>query len=333
MTKRELTADNRQFAINGQAKFALDGEGQAAKRKFSGIAYSGDVISNHWYWGNVVFELASITVPEKMPALIDHDRGCRAGYVTASRIEADGLRMDGTLLSNEHGKSVASDSDEGFPWQMSVHIDPGRVEEIMPGVKATINGKEHTGPLCVFKDSVLREVSFTATGWDSKTTATAMSRPSGGSPSQPSTGDFSMTPEQIAALQADNARLKAESEANATAAAAAKEQAEKFAKERRTTDIKALFAKTGREFKEDDADVLAFAKMDQTAFDMTARMLGEAADKAKTTTTVPAGLFAHQATQGRSNEQTTVANPLAADAKKRAEQFAQAQKGHTQFQR
>lgn len=325
-TKRELTADNRQFAVTGKAQFAIDGEGQAAKRKFSGIAYSGDVITNHWYWGNVIFELASITVPDKLPALIDHNRSERAGFVTASRIEQDGLRMDGTLLSNEHGQSVAHDSDDGFPWQMSVHIDPGRVEEVMAGVKVNINGKEHVGPLTVFKDSTLREVSFTATGWDSKTTATAMSRASGGSFSQPtSTGEFSMTEDEIKALQAENAKLKADKETAEQAAA-------KFAAEARTTAIKSLFSDIGREFKAEDPQVLAFAKMDQAGFDTAATVLRDTAKANKPATTpaanANAALFSHQAAAGATQEQQPPANPLISDAQRRADQFAKAQGGN-----
>ena len=75
MTKpRELTADNRQFALTGRAQFAVEGEGQTRKRKFSGVAYSGDVISNHWYWGNVLFELSSISVPEASETSMPYSR-------------------------------------------------------------------------------------------------------------------------------------------------------------------------------------------------------------------------------------------------------------------
>jgi hypothetical protein len=37
------------------------------------------------------------------------------------------------LLSNKYGQEVAQDSDEGYPWQMSVYIDPGSIEEVERG--------------------------------------------------------------------------------------------------------------------------------------------------------------------------------------------------------
>lgn len=335
--KRALAEDNRQFAMTALAQFAVEGEGSSAKRRFSGIAYSGEVITEHWYWGNVVFDLSSITVPPKMPALIDHDRGLRAGFVTDSGLEPSGLRVRGQLLTNDSGQAVAKDSDDGFPWQMSVHITPGRVEEIMAGTKTTVNGKELMGPLTVFKDSVLKEVSFTATGWDSNTTATALSRPSGGILQPPSTGEMSMTEDEIKAMQADNARLKAESEASKAAATAANEAAAKFSKERRTADITTLFGVLGREFKADDPQVLAFAAMDQAGFDLTASMLREQATKTKPAANAATqALFSHQAqTGGQGSEQTAApaTNPLLPDAKKRAEQFAAGHKTGFQFAR
>jgi hypothetical protein len=333
--KRELNAENRQFSLTAAAAFSKDGEQETAKRKFSGVAYSGDVISNHWYWGNVVFDIDSTTVPDKLPALIDHDRGMRAGFVTESSKATDGIKMNGILLSNEHGQTVARDSDDGFPWQMSVHIEPGRVEEIQAGKKFSVNGREFTGPMTVFRDSVLREVSFCATGWDSKTSATAMSRPSGGSLPQPlpTTGEFSMTEAEIQAMTAENARLKAESEASAN-------KLKEFAKTARTTAIQGLFSVIGREFKADDPQVTAFAQMDQAGFDATVALLTEqakAAPKPKTAAEQLAGTaaFSHVAATGGEGAQGTqpAANPLMANAKARADQFATFSKAGSQFAR
>ncbi len=41
-----------------------------------------------------------------------------------------GLTVSGDLMSNEFGAQVAQDSDDGFPWQMSVRIEPTAIEEI-----------------------------------------------------------------------------------------------------------------------------------------------------------------------------------------------------------
>lgn len=139
-----------------------------------------------------------------------------------------------------------------------------------------------------------------------------------------------MTPEQIAALQADNAKLKADKEAADKIAADAQSKLTAFAKERRTADIKGLFAQIGRDYKDDDAQVLAFANMDQAGFDVTATLLRESAAKQKPATPGSAALFGHQATQdGKDAPTQPAANPLLADAKRRAEQFSRThQTGH-----
>lgn len=124
-----------------------------------------------------------------------------------------------------------------------------------------------------------------------------------------------MTPEQIAALQKENADLKAASEKAAADLA-------KFNKERRTSDIKTLFSDIGREYKEDDADALAFADMPQAAFDAMSKVMRSQFKKPE----VPGNLFSHTATSGNNpnqNSSTQVTeDALVKDAKRRAEQFS-----------
>lgn len=126
---KQLSADNRVFSFSVDPEITTEVIADKTKRKFAGVAYSGNVIKDHWYWGHVVFDMSTISVDKKLPALIDHDRSQRCGYVTQSSISNDrGLFVEGNLLSNTSGQSVANDSDEGFPWQMSVHIEPSNVE-------------------------------------------------------------------------------------------------------------------------------------------------------------------------------------------------------------
>ena len=69
---------------------------------------------------------------------------------------------------------VAKLSDEGFPWQMSVHIDPERVEKLSKNKTTFVNGQKVTGPANIFRNSKIREVSFTPTGMDDRTHAYVM---------------------------------------------------------------------------------------------------------------------------------------------------------------
>lgn len=330
-TARQLNDENSRFSVSSPMQFSVvQGDGGApAKRKFSGKAYSGEVIDNHSYWGNVIFDMATMTVPPKLPALIDHSRSQRAGYVTESSIDnANGFTVNGVLLTNEHGKAVAQDSDEGFPWQMSVHIEPRSIEEFAAGEQVTVNGRQFTGPLTVFRNSTIVEVSFTATGQDSNTAAVAMSRGGVQQPSQ--TGESLMTPEQIAAMQQENATLKASNATLTQERDNARTELDKFSKERRTADIQTLFSNIGREYKADDAEVKAFSDMPQAGFDAMASMLRSQFKKPEGQQNQqpnnPA-LFSHAATQGHNpNQQQQQSeadeNSLLKDAEKRAAQFS-----------
>lgn len=328
MTAKTLTPENSQFSLTNKVMFALGEDGAAAgkpkTRTFSGVGYSGDVIPNHWYWGNVIFDLTTMSVPDKLPALIDHNRSCRAGYVTEHSVDAaTGFAVKGVLLSNESGQAVAQDSDDGFPWQMSVHINPGSIEEVKAGTNVTVNGKVHEGPITVFRHSTLSEVSFTATGWDSNTSAAAMSRSGAQTPPQKETDMSKELEAQVAALTAENATLKKAAEDATTALAA-------FSKAKRDGDIKQLFADLGRDApKDDDAEVKAFASMGQDGFDAMAKMLREQFSKTQTAQNqAGANLFGHTATGGKSSPangdpkaMANAENPLLANAQKRADQF------------
>lgn len=145
------------------------------RRKFSGVAYSGDMISSHWYWGNLVFDIASTKAPEKVPALVEHQPNRIAGSGTMSF--GSEMRIEGLLSAKTpDAQLVADQSDEGFPWQMSVYIEPGSIEEVKPGSNITVNGRQFTGPVTVFRNSMIREVSFCATGADANTSAQVFSR-------------------------------------------------------------------------------------------------------------------------------------------------------------
>jgi len=188
-------------------------------RRFSGVAYTGEVIKNHWAWEDLVFDLASMTFLEKCPVLIGHDFKQRAGVVDTFSVDNErGLLVSGFLMDTEAGRSVANEADAGFPWQMSVHIEPVSVER---RAKGTVNGRVFDTPVTVFMGGAIREVSFTPTGADKNTSAQVFNH-------QPShlLGE-SMTIEelqaQLATLTEENDALKAK-----FAAAQLAERVEKF---------------------------------------------------------------------------------------------------------
>ncbi len=129
------------------------------------MAYSGEVITDHWYWDRIIFDLDSMKIKGRIPALLDHSPRQRAGVINEHSINhQQGLVVSGDLMSNEFGTEVAQDSDDGFPWQMSVRIEPSSVEEIQADTSVTVNGKVHQGPITVFRGGRIREAVFLCFG-------------------------------------------------------------------------------------------------------------------------------------------------------------------------
>lgn len=162
-------------ALRFSAPIAVQENGEKpSSRPFGGIAYSGQAITNHFYWGKVIFDLPSISSPQNLPLLLGHDRNKIIGKTNAVKIKSD-IQVIGQVFSDmKCGRDVAKLSDRGFPWQMSIHIEPGRIEKIREGLEKKVNGHKFTGPGHIFYNSKIREVSFTPTGFDDNTSAKIM---------------------------------------------------------------------------------------------------------------------------------------------------------------
>lgn len=325
--KGSLSPEAFRFLASPDRPASIEAAAEGKRRKFAGVAYSGDVIEGHWYWDRVVFDLSTTRAPQKLPMLLGHDREKIVGFSESVKIGA-AIDVSGVLSGiTEEGKQVAATSDEGFPWQMSVHIEPRSIEEVKAGATVEVNGRTFTGPINVFRNNVIREISFTPTGWDSQTSAVAMSR----GVDQPK--EVEMDPKELEALkakaaQADQfeataktereARVKAEAEAKASAdKVKAFEQANaQAAREKRDAAIKALFEATGTEFKDETAK--PYREMTDEQFAAVDKQLRDTAKK------VDPALFEEQATKGVTGG---VVSAEALAAKAREIQFAARQNG------
>lgn len=271
------------------------------KRTFSGVAYSGEVITDHWYWDRIIFDLDSMQIKGRIPALLDHSTRQRAGAINSHSIDhQNGLTVSGDLMSNEFGTQVAQDSDDGFPWQMSVRIEPSAVEEIQAGASVTVNGKLHQGPITVFRGGRIREVSFCALGADDNTNAVAASH----SPkqfNQPEDTDVTELEKAQAALK------QAETERDA-----AQTELKKFKADKREDDIKTLETALNKQFSAEEKK--SYIDMDDTTFAFMSQQLKQfsagnqqppAAPQTQQTPGVNpvfAHLFSHQANGGQGGQ-------------------------------
>lgn len=272
------------------------------KRTFSGVAYSGEVITDHWYWDRVIFDLDSMQLKGRIPALLEHRSSQRAGAINTHSINHQtGLTVSGDLMSNEFGTQVAQDSDDGFPWQMSVRIEPSSIEEIKADASVMVNGKVHQGPITVFRGGRIREVSFCALGADDNTNAVAASH-------SPKSKTFNQEETDVTELeQAKAAQKQAEKERDDALA-----DLKKFKADKREEDIKALETTLNKQFSAEEKtsytnmDDASFAFMSQQLKQFSGQQPAPPAGQQQQTTTVPphlSHLFSHQATGGQGGQQ------------------------------
>ena len=272
------------------------------KRTFSGVAYSGEVITDHWYWKQVIFDLDSMQIKGRIPALLEHSSYQRAGAIENHSISYEsGLTVSGILLSNEFGAQVASDSDDGCPWQMSVRIEPSSIDEIQAGNTVTVNGKLLHGPITVFRGGRIREVSFCALGADENTMAVAASH----NPNNPQE-DTDVT--ELEQLKADNQQLETERD-NAL------NELKQFKADKRNDDISALEKELKTQFSAEDK--AAYTAMDDASFSFTAKQLRQFSGKNSPANNGPSNLFTHQAKSDGNEKQTFGAGSLVDQAKQR----------------
>lgn len=263
-------------------------------RTFSGIAYAGGIITDHPLIERVAFDLDSTKLSTPAPALYGHHTP--VGVISAAAIDRN-IEISGHLFKDVAGpsKDVVTMAEQGMPWQLSVGIWPGRIEEVKAGSKVSLNGRTFDGPLTVFRDNRVREVSFCALGADDQTRATVFAAVSEGGSRPPIS-----TPGGVQMDQAEHDRIVADLQAQLTAEhgktkdlgdrlAAFEAKAASAARDARLAAVKELFKATGREFA--DATAAPYLAMDEMTFTAVAADL-----KAKPTHDPK--LFQQQATDG-----------------------------------
>ena len=263
------------------------------KRTFSGIAYSGEPVVDHWYWDRIIFDLDSLQIKGRIPALLEHRTSQRAGAINSHSISHEkGLEISGDLLSNEFGTQVAQDSDDGFPWQMSVRIEPSKTEEIAADQSVFVNGKNYQGPITVFRGGRIREVSFCALGADDNTSAVAASHKPKKFNQQEDTNVTELEQAKEAQKQAEKQRDDALAELN------------KFKADQRAENIASLQKELNTTFSAED--LKSYTDMDDAVFAFTAKQLRQFSGKQEPQKQgLPSQLFSHQANgdQGQGGQQ------------------------------
>lgn len=140
-------------------------------REWRMIANTGAVVSR--WWGRLVLDLEGAKFRQKLALLKDHDVTMPLGYSTKIERTKRGLEASGKLLSNELADEVIKYSRDGFPWQASLMAIPTKVEDVQLNASAKVNGQEIQGPVTIFREWSMGELTLTVLGADSNTTTEA----------------------------------------------------------------------------------------------------------------------------------------------------------------
>lgn len=148
------------------------------RRQCSILAYTGAPIIHPW--GDFVMDTRGMSLKDSIPILLQHEVEAIVGHSHGWQVDGEGLHIFGTLSdATEESRKVAALADEGFPWQASVGVWPLEILSLGKGQTREVNGREVTGPMDVWTQSYVGEISFVAMGADSNTAATVLAATGG----------------------------------------------------------------------------------------------------------------------------------------------------------
>jgi phage head maturation protease len=259
------------------------GDCNSDNRSFAGVAYTGAVIERHGWMHNVIIDIATLSIEENLPLLIEHDTTQVIGTATASKV-GNQIHTMGTLLNtiDPNALSVCQKAQAGIKWQLSVGIFDYSIRELNEDESDTVNGVVVSYPAVILRKGKLREVSVVALGADSATSIAIFSQAN--QTSKPTKQEDNRM--EIKALQEENTALKAQLEATNAELSTLKAEFAAKQLEARTNDVKALFTALGREIT--DESIKPYLSMDSATFSIVAKDLQAMKPKAD------ASLFAQQ---------------------------------------
>lgn len=225
--------------------------------KISGVAYSGGMLPSYGWLGDCAIDLSSITVPDSVPLLVDHEAevSAVAGRVVPT-VSGGQLSINGEIFADvPSGDLVKKLLDRGFPLELSVGI-MASIEEYSPPKQITVNGQTLTVN-ALFTSASLQEVSVVIYGADPNTELANFGR------NRQEEGDNMELAQALAERDAAQAELTGLKEAHASLSAQLDEFKAQFAAIRKD-EVKAVFAAVGREYSEERAKL--YEAMDRQTF-------------------------------------------------------------------
>lgn len=149
---------------------AVDGEAKGPP-SFESVAYTGDRVSGatatprleHDY----IIDLAGMTQGKNAKVNLDHKPHQRVGHLTDFANDGKQVTVAGLLsAATPEQKTVSESAANGYTWEGSIEADLGKPQKLAAGKTAVVNGRTVTGPLYIFRKSVLTDLAFVSHGAD-----------------------------------------------------------------------------------------------------------------------------------------------------------------------
>lgn len=172
--KEKISIGALQFhASESQASTEVFAEGDK-KPRLNMVAYSGKIIKNHFWWGDLAIDLEGMAFPKsKYPILESHDYDKKIAF-TGKPVISDDFKLtmnpDKTVfVDTPESKEFQSLSSQGFPYEASISVRPSNIERLEEGAVAKVNGYTMKGPGTIFRKTEFREASICVFGYDRQT--------------------------------------------------------------------------------------------------------------------------------------------------------------------
>lgn len=161
--------------LSAPLSFELSADDSQAPDTFLMTAYTGQVIEMGWY-GRYVFEVAGMKAKSKIPILREHTRDRVVGWSQKAWADRNQFLISGQFSkSTPDAREVLALAQEGYPWQASVGIKPVKIKRLESDKESfKVNGAQVSGPLVIWLESEVGEVSFVSLGADGDTAAIAL---------------------------------------------------------------------------------------------------------------------------------------------------------------
>jgi len=142
---------------------------------FHMIAYSGGVIKGHWYWGDLLIDLAGMSFPKKQyPILENHETSKKIAFAKKPDISTGAIEFNtAQFVDTPESAEFIKLSKSGFPYESSIYANPTIIERVSEGEKAEANGVTLKGPASIWRKSVFKEASVCVFGYDTNTKSAA----------------------------------------------------------------------------------------------------------------------------------------------------------------